>query len=454
MPGLSNLPVELLCLILKHVRPNDIDNFLLSCKRLHGIASKEFVDDHTFFKNWLRTIDNWVGMSTRCTTPELLELILKEPCKADYVKAIVVRPWRVQWDKVSLPRDWTPGMLRLWYPYSSDRIRAFEEEIGNNKFIPSRAEARWIRNMRNGNESPVIALILLRLHHLTSLVMALGDLEDQFMIQALRHIAQNPHSSSLSRLRHAEIHRTSRDIFPLRSDVEYLLACVALPSVVSVEGYELFDPFSRDDLIKLVPQSTSVQSLKLENCVFRHDTLEKLIKSARSLRSLICIHVITHRQHIDPPHKWICEVLLESASTTLEELVLDFSPRPDFGFCFGSQLRFSKYTHLQSLTIDYWSLIGPSFPATDQIPTLLPASLVTLVIRHFFMESYEWLRQFMEQIAKARKTNLLPRLLHLKLEEAYPKASVPLDFSVLRAVFAICTEAKIWTTAEFDITRL
>ena len=453
MSGLLNLPGELLCLILKHVKPSDIDNFLLSFKRLHRIASKSFLDSHALSKYRLRTIDNWVGMSTRYTTPELLELILDEPCKADYVKAMVVRPWRVQWDKGSLPRYWTPGMLRSWYPYSSDRMRAFEEEIGKNTSIPSRAKARWIRNMRAGDETPVIALLLLRLHHLTSLVVALGDLEDRFMILALRHIAKNPHSSSLSRLRHAEIRRTSRDIFPLRSDVQYLLAFAALPSVVSLEGYELFDPFSRDNLINLVPQSTSLQHLKLESCLFRRDTLGKLIKSARSLRSFTYIHVIRHRRYIDPPHEWICEVLLESASTTLEALVLDYSPRLDFSFCLGSQLRFSNFTHLQTLTIDYWSLTGPKFPATDEIPTLLPASLETLVITHFFIESYEWLRQFMEQIAKA-KTSLLPRLTHLKLEEAYPKASLLLDFSVLRAVFAIGAEAKVWTIAEFDITRL
>ena len=452
MSGLLNLADELLCLILRHVAPNDIDNFLLSCKRTYGIASKRFVDNHAWLKYHLRTIDNCTAMSTTCTTPELLKLILDENCNADYVKAMVVRPWRVQWSK-GLRRYRSPGMLSSWHPYSSDRMRAFAEEIGNNKFIPARDKACWIHSMRAGYETPLIALIFFRLHHLTSLVIALGGLEDRFMIKALRHIAKHPQSSSLAGLRHAEIRRTSRDSFFPRRDVQYLLACAALPSIVSVEGYDLLDTSPESESTKLVPQSISLRHLKLECCAFRRRILGKLLRSARSLRSFTYTHVIRHRQDIDPPYAWICRILSDSASSTLEELVLDYCQHPDLGFRFGNQLNLSNFTCLRTLNIYYWSLLGPNFPATDGIPTLLPASLETLVISDFFIESYEWFRQFVERIAKA-KANLLPRLTELTLAGADTKASLHIDSSVLQTVYAIGANAGISTTAQFYHTRL
>ena len=445
MSGLLTLADELLCLILSHVAPNDIDNFLLSCKRTCGIASKRFVNDHAWLKYHLRTIDNCTAMSTTCTTPKLLELILDENCKADYVKAMVVRPWRVQWSK-SLRRYRYPRM------HSSKRMQVFQEEIELNKLIPSREKACWIRSMRAGYETPIIALIFLRLHHLTSIVIALGDLEDRFMIKALLYIAKHPQSSSLAGLRHAEIRRTSRDSSYRRRDLQYLLACAALPSIVSIEGYDLLDTSPEEESIKLLPQSISLTHLKLECCAFRPRTLENLIRSARSLRSFTFTHGIWHRQVIDPPYAWICRMLADSASSTLEKLVLEYCQHPDLGFRFGNQLNLSNFTHVRTLNIDFWSLLGPTFPATDGMPTLLPASLETLVISDFFIDSYEWFRQFVERIAKA-KANLLPRLTELTLVGAYTKASQHIDSSVLQTVYAIGANAGISTTARFYHTR-
>ena len=104
-------------------------------------------------------------------------------------------------------------------------------------------------------------------------------------------------------LAYVEIRRTSRNLSYSHSyDVQYLLAYAALSSIVSLEGYELdgnslddhyegspdelyeefysefFGPESEDytiesefeeDAIDLVPQTSSLQHLKLEGCVFR-----------------------------------------------------------------------------------------------------------------------------------------------------------------------------------------
>ena len=75
-----------------------------------------------------------------------------------------------------------------------------------------------------------------------------------------------------------------------------------------------------------------------------------------------------------------------------------------YSFAFGVQLDFSNFIHLRTLNIEYSSLIGRNFRATDEIPTLLPALLETLVLRHCGIESYEWLRQVVQRMTK-RKMN-------------------------------------------------
>ena len=494
MSSLLNLADELLCLILKHVRPNDIDNFLLSCKRLYGTASNKFVDNHTWLKLFLKTIDSALPWYT---TPKLLDLVLDDPCKADYIKAMVVRPWRVEYDMTTLPRHGLTGQTRRsWYPYSSDRMRAFEQCIENTKCIKAVEKDRWIRYIRDGDKTPLFALMFLRLHHLTSLVIAVTDLEDLFMLQTLQQIAKDPHSLSLSRLRHVEIYRQYQSRSLSRAqDVQYLLACAALPCIVSVTGYELYEPLPMDvheepsndeessgvlcdpksgqDAFELGSQTSSLQHLKVQGCMIRRDTLGKLIRSARSLRSFTYVHCMRHhcmsphclsphcmRPHciryrqevedVDPSHAWVREVLSVSASTTLEKLVLDNSlcPLPRL-FC-GTELDFSNFIHLRTLTIAHSSLVGLNFWAVDNIPTLLPASLETLVIRNFRIESYDWLGQVVDQIAKAKVTSL-PRLWELTFEDAYSETAPFFDPSALRAVYAIGANVGIWTTAQFYV---
>lgn len=486
MTGLLDLAGELLCLILEHVEPNDIDNFLLSCKTLHGIASKEFVNNHRSLKRRLTKIDNWVAQPTWCTTPELLELVLDETCKADYVKAMVVRPWRVEWEPAPHPRHWFPGQTpRSWYPYSKKTMRAFEDDIDDTKSITSEEKNLWIRHMRAGDEAPIIALIFLRLHHLTSLVIVLSNLGDPFMLQTLQRITRNPHSLSLSRLRHVEIRRICRSCFHSPYDVQYLLACTALPSVVSVEGYNLIEPFlendhedssndeesflenhheessndeessgalsvpkTKEDAIELAPRTSSLQHLKLEGCGLRRDTLRELIRSARSLRSFTYTHVSGRSHDIDPSHAWVHGVLLESASTTLEKLVLDYYPFWGCVIALGMQLDFTNFIHLRTLTIEYSSLIGRKFRAPDKIPSLLPLSLETLVLRHCQVESYGWLPQIVTRMTRA-KSNVLPRLTELKFAELVLKEPLPFISYVIPEVWAIGARAGIRTTVLF-----
>ena len=72
-----------------------------------------------------------------------------------------------------------------------------------------------------------------------------------------------------------------------------------------------------------------------------------------------------HGQDTYPSHAWVREVLLESASTTLEKVVLDCYPRSSFNFDFGLELDFSNFIHLRTLTTECSSLIEELYPPTS-----------------------------------------------------------------------------------------
>ena len=229
MVGLQDLAIELLCLILKHVGPDDVDSFLLSCKRIRGIAGQDFIDQHELHKIInLTTVDNGGGELILCSFPDLLGLILDKPRIAGYFKTMVVGPWRVRRDVLppwrrGIPNH-APGPA---YPYSSHQMGVFEQLI-RDTMSTSEERDRWVADMKAGDESPAIALLFPRLHHLSSLVIVLDNREDRFILQTLQRIAKTPHSSSLSRLRKVGIHGRppSPGCFTVHTySVQYLFAC-------------------------------------------------------------------------------------------------------------------------------------------------------------------------------------------------------------------------------------
>lgn len=96
---LLNLPKELLNTILNYVALNDIENFLLSCKRLHQIANLPFLQQHSEARKRFKRIQICHGLFGSSQSPKLLESFLLAPKMADYVKEMEVYDWMVSWDR-------------------------------------------------------------------------------------------------------------------------------------------------------------------------------------------------------------------------------------------------------------------------------------------------------------------------------------------------------------------
>lgn len=392
MPLLLDLPNELLEEISKGVGPTDLVNFILSCKALNGVVSDKRLLQRMVLKRQLGKIpSDWRGLKPH-GFHGLLDWFLRVPRMADYVEEMVFRDWIWPYD-----------------PEEDDPYPAIEKAVEDNKSIPSEEKESWLSKLRAHDEDPVIALLLPRLHYLTFLAIVLLGREDFFILKALQSIARDPNSLSLSRLREVKIFGTTAPSHRL----DLAIACAALPSLITLKAHRLVEgPLdSAEHAFELTPRSSTVQDLTIYDCRYSADMLFKLIRSAKSLRSLTHTYI---GEATRLPFVWTHAALLQFASTSLEELTLR-QPllRPDLD---RPECSFKSCQKLLILTIDYALLMGHKMRATNQIVAVLPASLQILNLFGCQIYSPAWFKKLIKWVVRVKKRKL-PCLKQLNFEE-------------------------------------
>lgn len=301
-------------------------------------------------------------------------------------------------------------------------MRAFQKHVQDTRSIPSTEKESWISEMKAGNEGPFIALVFLQLDHLTSLVIVTGLREDFFISETLQRIAKEHNSPSLSRLRTVRIICKT----PCHSGVQYLTAFAALPSVVSLSACEVHDMLlnggsldTAEQKFEVASQSSNIQDLDIHVSFLSDDTLFKLVRSAKSLRSFSYTFTFWGTR---PFPARLCEILHLLASTSLEELKLycySFEP-----ILVPLEFDFKLYRNLRVLTIDYRLLTSDQSLATDKMVRNLPASLEILGLGNYWLQRLDWLLEFVKGVAKV-KGKMLPCLKEVRFEENLGKGRFP-----------------------------
>ena len=186
-----------------------------------------------------KRIDNHRGPFSVCQFSALLHHILINSHKADYVEQISIENWYVRFyrpgEDTEDSEDEEYDEFYSPHPYSESKMEAFENAVRNSESIPCEEKEHWISRLNAGDENLVLALLLPRLHYLTSIKIAIKDMDDEFLLPTLKRLAKEPRSSSLSRLLEVEIEGTIRITHPLG----LLAIFAALPSVTSLKGCEL-----------------------------------------------------------------------------------------------------------------------------------------------------------------------------------------------------------------------
>lgn len=415
MPRLLDLPTELLENIWKYVSRNDIDSFVSSCKRLHSLARADRLIEHRMAKARLTRIETSWSTFELYEFPQLLQSFLLAPDMADYVKEMLIDGWVGCWDEsyehmirypwLSRPL-WPMSDFRGRYdPYSESMMRELEIAIKSTNLISSEEKEFWISETKDGNQNPIIALLLPRLHYLTRLVIILRFCKDLFLLETLQRIAKDQNSPSLSRLREVELVGRAK---PTHS-IKLATACAALPSIISLSAKGLVEgplepAWPSYDWPK---RFSNVRNLRVNDWRLSQTMLFTLIGTAKSLRSFtyICTRSKTYR-----PIAWARAALLQYASPSLEELALHC---PVGKQKWSTECSFRSYQNLRVLTIDYRLLMGEHYQARNKIVTLLPASIETLNLHGCSVfDDDKWVRDLVKWVARV-KSRLVPCLKEL-----------------------------------------
>ena len=428
VPTLFSLPNELLDEIVDWIAPNDFESFVLSCKHLYEFAGYERRRRHFSFKMSLERITNDCLGSTPHYFPELLGDFLDEPNVADYVDELRVIPWRMCWDEPAhfgndekdddrWRTTWVkPKNNDMHLPYTDSLMKAFEEAVNSARSIPTEEKSHWISKIKAGDETPIIALLLVRLDYITTLFILLDDREDLFIFKTLERIAKNPRLLSLSRLRDLTIFGNLSNLTPGHR-FESIAACAALPSVVSLEARRVVEePLeSAEPSLELAIRSSSVRNLEIFECSFSAQTIFSLIRSAKSLHSFSYDY-----DSVGNPVScaWVRAALLRYASRSLEELTLRCSELHLYRF--REECSFRSYCNLRVLTIDYGLLMGNKYNETNRIVSLLPSSLEVLNLHECRVDDLSWFRDFVNWVIRV-KSRLLPSLKELNFKAMWSR---------------------------------
>ena len=152
MPTFSDLPNELIAITWGFVdEPEDIESFALVSKRVYN-QSTPFVQEHTRYKTSLPTI--FIDVDTEPSGPyELLERYLHVPRLAFYVHEALINDYR------------TPGSQQnvSLASLSPERMAKFESAVRCSSYVPPCEKDDWVREIKEGNPDPIVALIIMRL---------------------------------------------------------------------------------------------------------------------------------------------------------------------------------------------------------------------------------------------------------------------------------------------------
>ena len=197
----------------------------------------------------------------------------------------------------------------------------------------------------------------------------------------------------------------------------------AFPTVTSLEASGIVqEGTSREELdFPLKKGSSDIRNLNLESCIVPYPVLFYLIRSARCLQRFTYSQPenrqVDNRTDSWSTFDWLHPSLISHASMSLKELTLRCSssmpnPRPPFYL--------KPFRSLRVLNIDFALLMGNMCHATDEMATILPASVKILNLYGCIVESLEWLLELVESLAGSKEEEL-PCLKELNFKDTHFK---------------------------------
>ena len=366
------LPNETLYKVWDEIHPNDIVNFMLTCKTIHQLAGPALRRDREYRQRYHL-------LTLRCVDHEsVMRAVTQCPREQAYRRRLHIEPEQ----NASVPAAW-----RVLPPY----LQAVYKLIDRCRYIVPESKALWKTKVGSvGSEGALIALLLVSLPNLRTLILPYWRISDAWLIQlVMQHVVADAEGSdalqALSRANLSSHGYYSRGSLP--NDLGFLALFAALPSMrtlVEIEGPGAPTEPPKDgriDISIMRPLNT------FEFLAF--------LSGVKNLRSFSYWWPTTGEQ----THRWTPSYIVQGLQPfcgTLEQLTLASNRRiyiqrlrQGEGDLFVGSLR--GFTALRSITIDSWLLLRGAARRTEDLATekldnrlidILPESCEELFLRN------------------------------------------------------------------------
>ena len=293
----------------------DVYNFSTVSKRVYHLV-REALREHCKLSKRLSTISNvgTEGGNTGSFAPILKEILLN-PRAARYPSVLKIGTYNFEWDTVE--GTYTRGTV----PESD--LELFKQAVrANVDSAYNGMEDEWFKSIDEGDEEPLIALLLLLLPNLRKLRFD-SFVESCFCIeQALRTIMEYEDSASLRKLHSVDLRcsATTESDF-LGFNLVRLIS--ALPSLTHICGHGVGtcpeDLFYTPDLM-IYP--TNVTSLRFSECCVNPKSLFDFLSLSENLQHFEYTPMNPASDIADFDPFWIRTALLAHAQKTLKTLTI------------------------------------------------------------------------------------------------------------------------------------
>lgn len=369
----SNLPNELITQIWSHVlEPKDVERFAPVSKNILALAPR-FINEHQRLKDRFSFL-YFEHENNRHGSPpaRFLAGILRNPRAALYVDQVCIEGWKTEWDhlaNVSLNMA-TDHHL----PYPQETMQLFEEAVTTSAFIPESEAAKWISEIRKGDERTIFALMITLLSNVRSFGVDGVAAGGHRLAEMIRQIGISPNTTALSQLTKVGIGWSDPGL--IHNDFNWVMHFSSLKSVKSIEGSLVGQLIiGMEYWFSLPPKWSNITSLHLDNCSINDKQLFLY------LQCLAALETFTYRaahqaKRYDP--FWLCTALVTHAGHSLK--TLQILSKDGRGSHMGSLAGLNLLTELCTeyrLLLDYVTKVDD-----ERLVEMLPPSIEEVELVH------------------------------------------------------------------------
>lgn len=371
-PCYTELPNELIIEIWTHVlEPKDVESFALT-RKAYALAPK-FLREHQRLKDEYSLLvsgENVQGISLA----KFLEDILLNPRAALYLDEILLESWRAEWDKPTT-LGWNNTNSRH-LPYSEETMQLFEGAVKTSAFVPESEATTWITDIRNGDETSILALIMTLCPNVRSFEVDGMSGGGNRLSQTIRRIGKSPTGTALSRLTDVLIGWNDDGL----NDFNWVKTLTFLKSVKIIKGRLIGQlEVGFDYWYSLPPRWSNITGLYLEACNTGHQQLYIYLQCLSALETFSYLAVSEDRENPTPFDPfWLCTALTTHAGHSLKKLQM--LTLDGMGSHMGSLAGLNVLTELHTeyrMLMDY----NPEV-YEESLVGMLPSSIEEVILEH------------------------------------------------------------------------